>query len=87
MSEIPIILSIVVGVIAIIVLYKPFFGKEKDFIESFAYTFRPKGENWLDYDYFVALEKIIKFVIFIIIVAVIGVLAYIFLFIKLHFYL
>ena len=84
MKSIPIIIGIIVGFIALIILYQPFFGKEKDFLESFACFLKPRGIGWPEFDYFIAMGKVIKFIVYFIVITGIGYFAYIL--IEYHFF-
>lgn len=78
MIDISVIFSIIISIISFAILFKPFFGTGKVFLESFEYTFKPNALYWPDYDPTEGIGKFIKFIFFFYLVIGFGLWGYIF---------
>lgn len=49
-DNLPLVAAVSVGVLTFVILFKPFFGKKKDFWECVVYYLKPNFFSWLDKD-------------------------------------
>lgn len=49
-DNLPLIAAVGVGILAFAILFKPFFGKKKDFWECVGYSLKPDFLSWMDKD-------------------------------------
>jgi hypothetical protein len=64
------------GILAFVVLFKPFFGKKKDFWECVIYSLTPNFLSWLDNDLQRDYGKSMKLGFFILLCVIAGFLGY-----------
>ena len=76
MKVFPVVVGISFGLIALALLFRPFFGDKKDFWDCVGYTLKPNFLSWLDKDLQRDFGKSAKLSVFLLIGAGCGFLAY-----------